>query len=131
MEAGMMSPLERNDQQGIGKTWYFRSSDEGLRRVLGDGVVTRIFWGVNVMLSFVDVAANTTTTVHCHPEEQWGHLLEGECVRIQDGQEIEMKAGDFWFTPGNVKHGIRTGSTPARILDIFSPPRKPYAESEA
>jgi len=53
-------------------------------------------------------------------------LLEGECVRIQDGLEIAVKAGDFWHTPGNVLHGVRTEAQGAVVLDIFSPPRPEY-----
>jgi quercetin dioxygenase-like cupin family protein len=53
-------------------------------------------------------------------------LLEGECVRIQGDEEMPMKAGDFWRTPGGVAHGIRTADSAATVLDIFSPPREEY-----
>lgn len=107
--------------------WYFRSPTEGLKRALGDGVVTHVVCGERVMLSFVEIEPRTSSPVHRHPEEQWGYLLSGECVRIQGGEEVEMRAGDFWFTSADTPHGIRTGSQGARILDIFSPPRGPYA----
>ncbi len=80
------------------------------------------------MLSLVEVAPNTTGTVHSHPEEQWGYLLKGECVRLQGGEEVAMQAGSFWFTPANTPHGIRTGASGATVLDIFSPPRHAYTE---
>jgi quercetin dioxygenase-like cupin family protein len=67
--------------------------------------------------------------VHSHPQEQWGVLLEGECVRIQDGEEVAMKAGDFWHTPGGVAHGIRTAAVGATVLDVFSPPREEYRKA--
>jgi quercetin dioxygenase-like cupin family protein len=78
------------------------------------------------MLSVVRIAPHASGTVHSHPQEQWGVLLEGRCVRIQGGEEIEMSAGDFWHTPGGVEHGIRTGGEGAVVLDIFSPPRDEY-----
>ena len=53
-------------------------------------------------------------------------LLDGECTRIQNGAEIKMRRGDFWYTPSNVMHGIRTGDTAATVVDIFSPPRSSY-----
>ncbi len=108
--------------------WYFKSLDEGLARKLQDGVTTHIFTGQNVMLSMAEVAPHTTSTIHSHPEEQWGVLLEGECIRVQNGEEIAMKAGDFWYTPGNTPHGVRTGEKKAIILDIFSPPRGAYKQ---
>jgi quercetin dioxygenase-like cupin family protein len=78
------------------------------------------------MLSVVCIAPHSEGTVHSHSEEQWGLLLEGECVRIQGDEEIHMTAGDFWQTPGGVRHGIRTGDAGAKVLDIFSPPREEY-----
>lgn len=109
-------------------SWLFHLADEagGIPRTLADGITTRIFVGDNLMLSVVRIAPHATGTVHSHPEEQWGILLEGRCVRIQGGQEVEVEAGAFWRTPGGVPHGIRTGEVGALVLDIFSPPREAY-----
>jgi quercetin dioxygenase-like cupin family protein len=114
-------------------TWTFNLFDpaQGLQRQLADGITTRIFVGDNVMLSVVRIAPNSSGTVHSHPQEQWGVLLEGECVRIQGDEEVAMKAGDFWRTPGGVTHGIRTGEHGAIVLDIFSPPREEYKKAGA
>ena len=108
--------------------WVFNLHNEtqGIPRKLADGISARIFVGEQAMLSIVRVEPNSQGKNHSHPEEQWGILLEGECVRIQGDQEIVVKAGDFWHTPGNVVHGIRTGSVGALVLDIFSPPRQDY-----
>jgi unsaturated pyranuronate lyase len=108
--------------------WYFKSEQDGLARKLQDGITTRIFFGENIMLSVADIAPQTVSIVHSHPEEQWGYLLEGECIRIQRGEEVAMKTGDFWHTPPNTPHGVRTGERGARIMDIFSPPRKAYTK---
>jgi quercetin dioxygenase-like cupin family protein len=108
--------------------WYFKSLEEGLSRKLQDGISTHIFFGKNVMLSVAEVAPHTISTVHSHPEEQWGYLLKGECIRIQGGEEVAMKAGDFWHTPPDTPHGVRTGPEGAIIMDIFSPPRGAYTQ---
>ena len=111
--------------------WAFRLDDQlqGIPRTLAEGIKTRIFPGQNVMLSVVRMEPHSSGTVHSHPEEQWGVLLEGECVRIQAGEERAMKAGDFWCTPGGVPHGVRTGAVGAVVLDIFSPPRDEYRKA--
>lgn len=111
--------------------WAFNLDDlaQGISRKLAEGITTRIFPGDNVMLSVVRMEPHSTGTVHSHPQEQWGVLLEGECVRIQDGEERAMKAGDFWCTPGGVPHGVRTGAVGAVVLDIFSPPREEYRKA--
>ena len=99
---------------------------QGLHRVLGPGLETRIFVGDQAMLSVVTIAPNAEGTVHSHPQEQWGVLLEGSGVRIQNGKEFPVAEGDFWRTPGGVPHGLRAGAKGARVLDIFSPPRDEY-----
>jgi quercetin dioxygenase-like cupin family protein len=100
--------------------------DDGLFRELAPGLTTRIFAGEHAMLSVVTIAPNAEGTMHHHPEEQWGVLLEGSAVRKQGGEEIHVKKGDFWRTPGNVPHTMRAGPQGARVLDIFSPPRPEY-----
>jgi len=102
---------------------------QGLSRELAPGVVTRIFAGEQAMLSVVRLAPNAEGDVHSHPEEQWGLLLEGDAVRIQAGEEVPVRAGDFWCTPGGVPHGIRAGAAGALVVDIFSPPRKAYTRA--
>ena len=109
---------------------FFNLDDlsQGIHRQLAPGIVTRIFSGQQAMLSVVTLEPNAVGSIHSHPQEQWGVLLEGNAVRIQDGREIPVSAGDFWRTPGGVTHGIRAGEQGARILDVFSPPRKEYTQ---
>ena len=57
---------------------------DGLLRELATGVTTRIFSGEHAMLSVVTIAPNAQGTLHRHPEEQWGVLLEGSAIRVQD-----------------------------------------------
>jgi quercetin dioxygenase-like cupin family protein len=101
----------------------------GISRILGDGISTRIFCGEQAMLSIVSIEANVKGKIHSHPEEQWGFLLEGSGIRIQGNEQIEIKKGDFWQTPGGVEHGIIGGPNGAKILDIFSPPRNEYKKA--
>ena len=98
----------------------------GIRRDLAPGVDARIFPGEGAMLSIVTIAPNAAGTLHSHPEEQWGVLLEGSAVRVQGGEEIPVKKGDFWRTPGGTPHTMRAGPEGARVLDIFAPPRPEY-----
>jgi quercetin dioxygenase-like cupin family protein len=110
----------------------FHSVDDpsdGLFRELAAGVTTRIFAGEHAMLSVVTIAPNARGQLHHHPEEQWGLLLEGTALRIQGEEEIPVKKGDFWRTPGNVPHTMVAGPEGARVLDIFSPPRPEYRKA--
>jgi quercetin dioxygenase-like cupin family protein len=102
--------------------------DQGIMRKLAEGVTTRVFVGEKAMLSVARLAPNAAGQVHSHPEEQWGICIEGSCVRIQDGKEFPVEAGDFWCTPGGVPHGIRAGTKGATVIDVFSPPRQEYTK---
>src|SRR5262245_34389384 len=68
---------------------------DGLFRELAPGLTTRIFAGEQAMLSVVTLAPNSQGTLHHHPEEQWGVLLEGSAVRVQGDEEILGKKGAF------------------------------------
>jgi quercetin dioxygenase-like cupin family protein len=112
---------------------FFNLDDltQGIQRDLAAGLKTRIFPGDHAMLSIVMIAPHASGTIHSHPQEQWGVLLEGDGVRIQNGEEHPVKAGDFWRTPGGVPHGMRAGANGARVLDFFSPPREEYRKAGA
>ena len=104
----------------------------GIVRQLAPGVTARVFPGVHAMLSVVTLESHSSSPVHAHPNEQWGVCLEGEWVRIQDGVEHHVRAGDFWQTPPNVPHGGRAlPDKRAVVLDIFSPPREEYRKAGA
>jgi quercetin dioxygenase-like cupin family protein len=99
---------------------------QGIHRVLAEGLETRIFPGEQAMLSVVRAEPGKAGSVHSHPQEQWGVLLEGNGVRSQGGVEFPVRAGDFWRTPGGVEHGFKAGPEGALVLDIFAPPRDEY-----
>ena len=107
---------------------FFNVNDPstGIFRELAAGLTTRIHPGEQAMLSVVSIAPGAEGTMHSHPEEQWGIMLEGSGMRTQDGAEIPVAAGDFWRTPGGVVHGLRAGPEGCKVVDIFAPPRDAY-----
>ncbi|MBC9206133.1 cupin domain-containing protein [Roseomonas aerophila] len=105
---------------------HLDATTSGIERELAPGLAARIFAGEHAMLSIVTIAPNAEGRVHAHPEEQWGVLLEGSATRVQGDEEIAVRKGDFWRTPGGVPHTMRAGPEGARVLDIFSPPRPEY-----
>lgn len=98
----------------------------GIARTLADGIETRIFVGDQAMLSAVQFEPNSKGSIHQHEEEQWGLVIKGSGVRIQDGETFTVKEGDFWLTPGGIEHGFVAGDQGAVVLDIFAPPREAY-----
>jgi quercetin dioxygenase-like cupin family protein len=107
---------------------FFNLDDEtqGIARELAPGLSSRIFAGDQAMLSVVTLAPHAEGSLHSHPEEQWGVMLEGDGIRTQGGKEIAVRAGDFWRTPAHLPHSLKAGPKGARVLDVFSPPREEY-----
>ncbi len=110
---------------------FFNLTDttQGIARQLGEGLSTRVFPGERAMLSLVTIEPNAQGSLHSHPEEQWGVLLEGEGVRTQGGEAVPVEAGDFWRTPGGMAHSFRAGPSGAQVLDVFAPPREEYRKA--
>lgn len=101
----------------------------GIQRGLAEGLAARVFPGAQAMISVVTIEPGHRGKVHCHPEEQWGLLIRGSGVRTQGGEEIPVKQGDFWCTPGHVEHTFQAGPDGATVFDIFAPPREDYKKS--
>ena len=95
-------------------------------RTLAPGVQLRTMWGKRIMISLVDLEPASHVPVHTHPHEQMGMVLEGALSMVIGGESRDLKAGDVYLVPSNVRHGVTTGNVNTRVLDIFSPPRKDY-----
>ena len=102
--------------------------DGGIARELAPGITTTIFPGDHAMISVVRVAPGARGTLHDHPEEQWGHCLEGSGMRVQGADRVEIGPGDFWRTPGGMPHTVEAGPEGLVVMDIFAPPRAAYAQ---
>lgn len=100
--------------------------ENGIERNLGPGIDTTVFPGEQAMVSVVRVAPGAHGQIHHHAEEQWGICRSGSGIRIQGGERVSIKAGDFWCTPGGVPHGIEAGDEGLVVVDIFAPPRGAY-----
>ena len=107
---------------------FFNMDDmnAGTFRQLSEGISTRLFPGDQAMISIVRIEPNAEGTLHHHEEEQWGFMVEGSALRIQGDDQVHVKVGDFWRTPGNVPHTIKAGPDGAVVFDVFAPPRKAY-----
>ena len=105
---------------------YFCDLENRETKETAHGVHIRTFWGNEMLLSIVDLAANAVAPIHHHPHEQVGTIVSGEFEMTIGGETSRLKPGDTYIVPGGIEHGGRTGDTPARVMDIFSPVRKDY-----
>lgn len=105
---------------------YFCDIENRAAKEIVPGVCIRTFWADHMLLSIVDLEANAVVPLHHHPHEQSGTVLTGELEMSIAGESRWLKPGQAYLIPGGVEHGAKTGATPARVLDIFSPVREEY-----
>lgn len=108
------------------RSFNMAKPDGGLPRKLAEGMNTTIFASERLMVSVVRIDPNCKGTLHSHPHEQWGVLMEGTGKRIAEQGFTPVTAGDVWFTPGEELHTFEAGAQGAFILEVFSPPRDDY-----
>jgi len=105
---------------------YFCDLENREAKEIAQGIHIRTFWGKEMLLAIVDLAANALVPEHHHPHEQTGTVISGEIEMTIGGEKRWLKPGDTYIIPGGTEHAGRTGETPARVLDIFSPVREEY-----
>jgi len=104
----------------------FFDVDKIKSRQMMDGVKIRVAYGEKVMMSYVNIDANTTIPEHSHPHEQMGMFIEGEAEFTIGNETKLVKPGMAYLVPSNVKHKVVTYDKPVLALDIFSPTREEY-----
>jgi len=103
---------------------YFYEPSGRETKELAPGIVTRTFWGENLLVSMVELEADRPLPEHHHPHEQAGIVVEGSLTMTIGGETKTLNAGDVFVAPGNVPHSAVTGPDGARVIDVFSPVRE-------
>jgi quercetin dioxygenase-like cupin family protein len=82
----------------------------------------------NAIVNVVTFEPHTEAPMHSHVEEQIVIVVEGEFDFTLDGKTRTMRPGDMAVIPPWVPHGARTGDTPCKEMDVFTPPRATLLE---
>lgn len=105
---------------------YFPERDECGHHTIFPGVSIETFGTDRMMVSVVDLEPGSVVEEHSHPHDQVGMLLAGKAIFFIGGEERELKAGDVYCIPGDVKHKVVTLEEPTKAIDIFTPIREEY-----
>jgi quercetin dioxygenase-like cupin family protein len=109
-----------------GKIPFFIDASSRDTKELAPGVRTRTFWGEQILLSLVEVEANSEMPLHTQPPEQGGMIIEGEFEIGTAGEVKVLKPGDMYIIPGGVEHYAKTGAKKVKALGIYSPVREGF-----
>lgn len=106
----------------------FINADKLPKMELFPGALSSIVAGESIMLSFLVMEQGSKVPEHSHPHEQAGLLLEGKLQFRIGGEEMVMEPGDAFIVPSNMVHAGVVVEGPAKVLDIFNPPREDYVD---
>ena len=93
---------------------------------LGGGVARQILgYDAALMMVRVRFAAGAVGALHHHPHRQ-ATLVESGRFRVEIGEETrELRAGDGFFIPPNVEHGV-VAMEAGVLVDVFTPAREDF-----
>jgi quercetin dioxygenase-like cupin family protein len=95
-------------------------------RKLSEEVEIRVVSGEKMMMVFFEIEPEGMIPEHAHPNEQMGTVLEGEVELVINGEKKTVRQGDVYHIPSWALHSGRVSGSPARVLDVFVPPREDY-----
>jgi quercetin dioxygenase-like cupin family protein len=73
--------------------------------------------GTEVVVSYIEIPADTTLPKHWHPGEEFAYVLEGSLVLWQkDMSDTHLKKGDVLKVPLEQVHTAKTGKEGAKVL---------------
>ena len=73
--------------------------------------------GTEIVVSYVEIPANTTLPKHWHPGEEFVYVLEGSEVLWQkDKPDVHLKKGDVFKVPLKQIHTATTGEEGVTVL---------------
>lgn len=90
------------------------------------GVTRRILArGGSIMGVEVAFKKGAVGNVHKHVHEQMSYIVSGSFEYTADGKRYLLKAGDSYYVPESVLHGV-IALEDSVILDVFTPQREDF-----
>jgi quercetin dioxygenase-like cupin family protein len=94
--------------------------------VIGKGLKRKILgYDKRIMSVIVDFEKDSVGALHSHEHSQSSYIISGSFeVQIDEKKSI-LKAGDAFFVPSNIKHGV-LALEKSSLIDSFSPMREDF-----
>lgn len=94
-------------------------------KTLFPGVVTRTWWGEQMLISRVTLEPGAEAFLHSHSNEQAGVVLSGTLIMKVGDEERTLLPGELYIAPGDVPHRAVAGPEGCVVVEFFSPLREP------
>jgi quercetin dioxygenase-like cupin family protein len=108
----------------------FTSGLKTLADDLGNGIRRKLLgYDGNILMAKVWFETGAIGEVHTHFHSQVSYVVSGTFEVEVDGKKKQLSEGDCFFVPSHAPHGavcLEAGV----LLDVFSPAREDFLESE-
>lgn len=95
---------------------------------LGGGLKRKIFGhDEKIMMVKIEFEKGAIGYEHSHPHSQTTYVESGLFEVTIDGKSTTLKAGDSFFVPSDLKHGV-VNLEAGILIDVFSPRRDDFLE---
>ena len=93
---------------------------------MGHGVRRQVLGhGTDLMMVRVEFEKDAIGAMHQHPHRQATYVAAGRFLVTVGDEQKELKAGDVFYAPGDVQHGVRALEQ-GPLLDVFTPIREDF-----
>ncbi len=82
------------------------------------GVLGKLLQAKDHQVVFWNLDTDVVIPPHSH-RDQWGIVVDGEIVLTIGDETRRCRAGDSFFVPAGVEHGV-TVVLPSRVIDVFA-----------
>ena len=82
------------------------------------GIMSKAEIGKELIMVCMEIDAGKEDNGHIHDFDQCGIVLEGQIEMFIGEERKRLKSNESYFIPSGVKHGWKTFSEAAKILDI-------------
>lgn len=94
------------------------------------GIERQMVVGEHLMICRFRFAPRLVTPEHTHPHEQMSMVVSGRVQFFVEGAERIALPGDVLHFPSNCLHGATMLDEEVVLIDIFTPPREDFLETE-
>ena len=82
------------------------------------GIVSKAEIGKELIMVCMEIDADKEDSGHIHDFDQCGIVIDGVIEMFIGEERMRLKSNQSYFIPSGVKHGWKTFSEAAKILDV-------------
>lgn len=98
---------------------------------VGDGIRRKILaYDKDLMLTAVEFKKGAIGYLHKHPNKQVSYIVKGSFEVTLGTEKKIQKAGDVYFVPSNLEHGVIALEENSLLIDVFSPYREDFIKQQ-